>query len=248
MSILFTFLKFVSMFCCFYQTGNLTSGQLTTTAATRGTTTTTVTSTTPTIIDKQNGSTTNKPQNIKKLDVSIDPDQKEERDNQTKEAIKTYDQRFGSLDMEKSYLPLFELLWYAQMPCVDVKGITSEKKDELSFIKRCYWKNKPISCNSIFQKRPTDRGMCCSFNMEKAEQILKGSKYTNAISLRQEEEGKNGFEKDEKPQWYVNNSEPKPEAGRNKGLTLVVDRHSDKLSPSTVTDNFLGFVFIASFV
>ena len=81
--------------------------------------------------------------------------------------------------MEKSYFPVFELLWYAQMPCVDVKDITSERQDEMSFIKRCFWKDEPISCNAIFQKRPTDRGMCCSFNMEKADTILKNSKYTN---------------------------------------------------------------------
>ena len=146
--------------------------------------------------------------------------------------------------MEKSYQPMFELLWYSQMPCIDVVGVTSKEKDEVSFIKRCYWKNKPISCNAIFQKRPTDRGMCCSFNMEKAERILKESKYTDAISMVQEEEKERGFEISEIPGWFSNNNEPKSEAGRNKGLTLVVDRHSNKLSASTVMDNFQGFVTV----
>ena len=112
-----------------------------------------------------------KPLNIQKLDISLDPSKVEERENQTREAVRKYNESFGSLDLENSYLPLFELLWYGQMPCNDVKGITSDVKDELSFIKKCYWKNKPISCSAIFQKRPTDRGMCCSFNMEKAENI-----------------------------------------------------------------------------
>ena len=106
------------------------------------------------------------------MDLSLNPDKKEERIIQIRKEMQDYNDSFGSIDMVKSYLPLFELLWYAQMPCVDVEGITSKRKDELSFLKRCYWKNRLISCSAIFQKRPTDRGMCCSFNMKMAEKIL----------------------------------------------------------------------------
>ena len=178
------------------------------------------------------------------MDLSLDPEKKEERQKIINETIRTYEENFGSLDMVKSYLKVFELLWYGQMPCFDVKGITSQKKDELSFLKRCYWKNKRISCSAILQKRPTDRGMCCSFNMERAETLLKASKYSKAVSILQEEEERNGFEKDELPAWYQDLGEPKPEAGRKKGLTLIVDRHSDALSPSSVTEDFQGFLTI----
>lgn len=188
--------------------------------------------------------TPKKPENIEKFDLFLDPDKEEERENQVRESVAAYDEKFGSLDMEKSYEPMFELLWYSQMPCIDIQGITSDQRDELSFIKRCYWKNRPISCNAIFQKRPTDRGMCCSFNMEKAENILKESKYAYAISSRQEDEKERGFEVSEVPEWYLDDNEPKAEAGRNKGLTLVVDRHSDIISASTVMDNFQGFVTV----
>jgi hypothetical protein len=34
------------------------------------------------------------------------------------------------MDIEKSYSALFELLWYSQMPCFDVKGVTSQKRNE----------------------------------------------------------------------------------------------------------------------
>ena len=188
--------------------------------------------------------TSTKPPTIQKLDTSLDPTKTEERDNQTKEAIQRYEDSFGSIDMEKSYSSLFELLWYAQMPCVDVKGITSEAKDEISFIKRCYWKGKLISCNAIFQRRPTDQGTCCSFNMEKAETILKDSKYKEAISHTQSEEARNGFEAGEKPEWYIENGEPIPEVGRDKGLSLIVDSHSDHLSAASISDNSRGFVTI----
>ena len=128
------------------------------------------------------------------------------------------------------------------MPCFDVKGLTSEAKDELSFIKRCYWKENPINCTAIFQQRPTDQGMCCSFNMRKAEAVLKESKYTQAISIRQSEDAKHAFDSNELPKWYTNNKEPTPEAGRNKGLMLVVDGHSNKQSAGTVKENFRGFI------
>jgi hypothetical protein len=43
--------------------------------------------------------------------------------SQAKEAYK-------KLDFEKSYRALFELLWYSQMPCYDVRDVTSNKKNE----------------------------------------------------------------------------------------------------------------------
>ena len=72
------------------------------------------------------------------MDLSLDPDKEEERQQIINMTIQDYEENFGSLDMVKSYLKVFELLWYGQMPCFDVMGITSQKKDELSFLKRCY--------------------------------------------------------------------------------------------------------------
>ena len=128
------------------------------------------------------------------------------------------------------------------MPCFDVKGLTSETKDEISFLKRCFWKENPINCTAIFQQRPTDQGMCCSFNMEKANKVLKDSRYTEAISTRQYEDATNAYESADIPDWYLNGKEPQPEAGRNKGLMLIVDGHSNMQSAGTVKDNFNGFL------
>ena len=135
---------------------------------------------------------------------------------------------------------MFDLLWYTQLPCSDVRGLTSNVKDELSFIKRCYWKKEPIACSALFQKRPTDRGMCCSFNIEKADAILKRSKYTDAIVARQKHDAEHGFDTSKKPHWFLKNNEPIPNVGVNNGLTIVFDAHSYRLSKSSVTDNFRG--------
>ena len=86
--------------------------------------------------------------------------------------------------------------------------------------------------------------MCCSFNMKKAEDILKESKYANEVSMRQKEEAILGFEDDTEPKWYLENNEPRPESGPDRGLKLIVDRHSDKLSAGTVVDDFRGFIMV----
>ena len=38
------------------------------------------------------------------------------------------------MDLEKSYPALFELLWYSQMPCFDVQGVTGDTKDEFGIV------------------------------------------------------------------------------------------------------------------
>ena len=181
---------------------------------------------------------------LQKFELALNPSMKEEREQQTEDKIRTYEDIFGSLDMIRSYKPIFELLWYSTMPCFDVKGLTSTIKDEMSIIKRCYWKNRPISCAAIFRKHPTDRGICCSFNMEKADRIFKRSMYTEEVALKQKEESEKAFEDPILPPWYIENQEPAPEAGEKRGLRLVLDRHTDKLSPMSVTEDFQGFTAI----
>ena len=172
----------------------------------------------------------------------MDPTKTSERLKRTNESMQRYHEAFGGIDMDKSYKSLFELLWYSRMPCFDVKDLTSGAKDELSFLKRCFWKERQISCNAIFNQRPTDQGLCCSFNMKKADQILKASRYTEAISESQSRDAESAFEPDALPLWYKEDNEPKPQAGRDKGLMLIVDGHSNKVSSGTIKENFEGFI------
>ena len=181
-----------------------------------------------------------RPVHLQKLDTLIDPTKSKERAEKVQATMLAYKDRFGAFEFDKGYQSMFNLLWYSQLPCSDVSGITSSVRDELSFIKRCYWKKTPISCNAIFQKRPTDRGMCCSFNIRKAEDILKKSQYTNAISARQEYDSKAAFETRRKPSWFVKNNEPFIKAGIENGLSLVFDGHSDRVSSGSIVDTFRG--------
>jgi hypothetical protein len=48
-------------------------------------------------------------------------------------------------------------------------------------LKSCTWKGLSLPCSSIFTMFPTDRGMCCSFNMKKANALFRQSKYTQMM-------------------------------------------------------------------
>ena len=124
---------------------------------------------------------------IERLDVLLDPEKKETRGKMEEDARKQFDEQFGNMSWTEAYESMFQLMWYSQLPCFDVNQITSTKMDEMSIIKKCSWKGKEISCPAIFEMQPTDRGMCCSFNMEKAENIFQKSKYTELISQAQKE-------------------------------------------------------------
>ena len=121
----------------------------------------------------------------------FDPNKQTEREGRTQEAKKEYEENFGRDDLQKAYDSLFEILWYSQLPCYDVKDVTSNSPDQMSIIKKCYWKEKAISCPAIFRTLPTDRGMCCSFNMEMAEEIYQKSKYSNVVYERQKSDIEN---------------------------------------------------------
>ena len=58
-----------------------------------------------------------KPPNIQKLALSFDPEKEKERLIQKRKERNDYQEKLGSIDMEKSYLKFVELLWYGQLPC-----------------------------------------------------------------------------------------------------------------------------------
>ena len=135
----------------------------------------------------------NVPLGIQTLNIMLDPEKSSERIRKTKSAKDRYFKDFGQMNMMKSYDKLLELLWYTRLPCFDVKGVTSEVNDGLSFVKRCYWRGKMVDCSQIFVTRPTDRGMCCGFNFDNAEKVFKKTKFTDSITKLQYKDKHNSF-------------------------------------------------------
>ena len=131
--------------------------------------------------DQENNNVEDIPENIQKLNLLLDPEKEEERKDRLNKTRIEYEDNFGGMNYSVVYENLLEILWYSQLPCFDVKNITSMAKDELSIIKKCSWKEKEMSCQAIFKTLPTDRGICCSFNMEKAEEIFQKSTYSALV-------------------------------------------------------------------
>ena len=122
---------------------------------------------------------------IQTLNLMLDPSKTPERIETVQTAKENWYKKFGSLNFSQAYDKLFELLWYSRLPCVDVKNITSQERDEMSVIKRCYWRSQLVDCASIFVTRSTDRGMCCAFNVGNADKLYKSTKYRTAAENMQ---------------------------------------------------------------
>ena len=58
-------------------------------------------------------------------------------------------------------------------------------------MKDCIWKGKRLKCSAIFSMQPTDQGMCCTFNKEKADEMFKPSPYQEQITRLTDQDKKN---------------------------------------------------------
>ena len=124
---------------------------------------------------------------------------------------------------------------HTQFPCYD----TTHNKNGI--IKSCKWQGQTVACSELFKAFPTDVGMCCSFNMKKAEEMFKASQYQKMVYLMQTTDKNKSFKKSTDGDWANN---PIPQEGRDKGLELILDAHRDIVSGGTVMEDFEGFFAI----
>ena len=142
---------------------------------------------------------------------------------------------------------LFEILWYTQVPCFDVANVTSDKQHEHAMIKSCMWKGIKIPCSKVFTASPTDRGMCCTFNVQAAEKMFKTGDYQTMIKKMQDQDESKAFDLFESwPELKYDYQKFGPEAGVSNGLHLLLDSHSDLLSGSSISDDFQGFIAVVN--
>ena len=149
--------------------------------------------------------------------------------------------------MQQSYPALFQVLWHTVNPCFDIQNWTSSYRDQKSTIKRCKWKGVDVNCSMVFMTNPTDRGMCCTFNALAAEKIYRDSQFSRSVANLQKQNVFDSFEYPSSlPPGFESGDEPSPETGKNRGLTLIIDAHSDIASPNTVRDDFEGFLTLVN--
>ena len=194
-------------------------------------------------------------QNPSSLDFVFNPLLKLKAKDQVKLARQRSSENFKGLNMTASYGSLFELLWYTQIPCYDVRGTTSLSDMQNGMLKACYWKGKEIPCALIFKTSPTDRGMCCTFNLEPAEEMFKEGLFTDIIQKMQTRDKKNKFATSDVPDVpyaddpeyedpFEDGKKPVPQAGKSKGLTVILDAHSDIVAGSSIQEDVDGFFAI----
>ena len=70
-------------------------------------------------------------------------------------------------------------------------------------IKKCLWKGQRLNCSSIFKMHPTDRGMCCAFNKQKADEMFKVNRYQEQIMYLTEQDRNKSYENADVPSWWV---------------------------------------------
>jgi len=67
----------------------------------------------------------------------------------------------------------------------------------------CFWSGRLIPCAAIFSPIPTDRGMCCAFNMKSFDEIFVGEKFVNLAKELQEDDKNSAFMDATLPDWYL---------------------------------------------
>ena len=153
---------------------------------------------------------------------------------------------YERINLKVSYQSFISTLWDSAMPCFDLKGITSNVDGENSILKSCSWRGKQLACSSIFTKVVTEQGLCCAFNAALADQVFIGTSLSSLITNLQKKDSSFAFENNSNPNSFFKGSEPKSVSGIGKGLTLVLDAHTDLLSASSVAEDFKGFVGLIS--
>ena len=134
----------------------------------------------------------------------------------------------------------FSSLWHSKLPCFDTEGISAFNEGDRGILRKCKWKGKDIPCSGIFTTFPTDWGMCCSFNMKAADEIFADSQFLSLVSQLQAEDISTSFENSTLPDWFTSRNEPTAQPGKNMGLEVVLDAHSNIVESLSVSSDFEG--------
>jgi len=180
------------------------------------------------------------------LDWLLDPSLKANKTRAIKYKKTALEDMMFRLNQTEAYTTLFSILWYSNFPCFEIKGVTSEIDGERAILRSCKWKGVSIPCSAIFTTFPTDRGMCCSFNIQAADSIFLSGTFTKQLKKMQVNDKNYSVIESKLPVQYKMNNEPKTSSGRNKGLVLILDAHSNLFAPGSVDTNFNGFMGLIS--
>jgi len=149
----------------------------------------------------------------------------------------------NSLEMDSFLQYMFNYAWYASSPCFDLVNITSLYDGQSSLVRNCKWKNVHVACSDLFTTFPTQMGMCCSFNFERADKLFTSNVFIKAVTERQEFDRSKSFQYDNSKSTILNT--PKP--GIVYGLSVRLDSQYYLYDAMTYKNNFNSFtVYLGS--
>ena len=149
------------------------------------------------------------------LDLRFDPAFQEEQSNVIQQKQNDVTDMFRRLNLSQSFQNIYSILWNARNPCFETAEKGSLGK---SFLKDCKWKGLNMPCSAIFSSIPTDKGMCCSFNMKVAEEVFQGETFVQLNKIIQENEMQQDPSVIRNP--IIQNTNP----GKSKGLSVIIGK------------------------
>jgi len=176
---------------------------------------------------------------VEQIEFLVDPIWRDELRLRSEKATKRVTSIFNDLEVNQGFESYFYIMWYSTLPCFDIQGLTSEVEGETEMLRKCFWKGRAIPCASIFGPFPTDMGVCCTFNMNSANSLFVDSQYTQLINKLQMRDRIEAFQNATRPDWFEKLIFP--EDGFTSGLDVILDAHSDILSPKTIDTDYSGF-------
>ena len=152
------------------------------------------------------------------VDIFLNPEKRVYKDSIVRRKKETAKNYFEASDMRTLYPELFRILWFSTLPCFE-----GESKEKEQMLLSCELAGLKANCSELFKRVPTDSGICCALN---AVDPLRVSEYQSLIKEMQVKK---------------RTQKVKSRVGREVGLKLVLDLHSNTVSFGTLDQQHLAF-------
>ena len=157
------------------------------------------------------------------VDIFLNPAKQSFVEEVVREKQKESKNYFRSVDWKSLYPELFKILWESTLPCYKIY------KDDEPMLLSCHFAGSEVDCSELFNKVPTDSGMCCALNNIDS---LRNSSYKELVKEMQNEALL--------PKRMVTS-----QVGEESGLRLTLDLHSNTVSFGTLNQEYEAFkVFV----
>jgi hypothetical protein len=159
---------------------------------------------------------------VEQLDSQFDSVFLEEQLNRIQLKKNKITDMLNRLQISQSFQNIFSLLWHAKTPCFVVEGKGTKRTSAKPILSNCKWKGQDVPCSAIFSQFPTEKGMCCSFNMKAAEEMFQGETYVQLVHSHQKADRKQAI--DHESLHTPNYSTQETYPGKSKGLSVKIGK------------------------